>query len=148
MLLMQLNKWTFSDIFILTPQVSNPRFSIFANLCRSAVQYFCGTMQICAGLKTNDPLRNTWKHHSDIKRILKMVKTGEKRHLFQNDETVFCSTMHRSLEITDLYRAIQWPIIYYNVSSKRNADSGQATKNFKSPKTSLLEAFSKNKSTN
>ena len=87
---------------------------IFADMCRSAefLQIFA---DICRFEKTTDVLRNTIKTHSDVKRAIKMFKTGEKSHLCQNDETFFCSNLDRSVEITDLYRAKQWPINYNNV---------------------------------
>ena len=36
-----------------------------------------------------------------------MFKTGEKSHLWQNDETFFCSSLYRSVEFADLYRSLQ-----------------------------------------
>ena len=35
----------------------------------------------------------------DVKRIIKMFKTGEKSHLCQNDEKIFCSNLYRSVMI-------------------------------------------------
>ena len=82
-----------------------PRFSLFANLYRSA-----GFLQIFADMcrfEKKDILRITQKTQSDVKRIVKMFKTREKFHLCQNDETFFCSILYRSVEITDLYRSLQ-----------------------------------------
>ena len=44
-----------------------------------------------------------------------MFKTGDKSHLCTNDESFFCCNLYRSVETTDLDRAKQGPINYYNV---------------------------------
>ena len=47
------------------------------------------------------------KPHSDVKRMIKMFKTREMSHLYQNNETLSCSKLYRSEEITDLHRSKQ-----------------------------------------
>ena len=96
-----------------------PRFSIFANLCRSAgcLQIFADMcrsadfLQIFADMcrfeKKIDILRITIKTPQRCQRIIKVFETGENSHLCQNDETFFCRILYRSVEITDLYRAKQ-----------------------------------------
>ena len=75
---------------------------IFADL-----QNFYRSLQICADWKQR-PTQEHKKPHGNVKCVIKVLRTAEKSHSYQNDETFFCSNLYKSVKnFTELYSSIK-----------------------------------------